>query len=154
MPVDRDQGNDRRPTLVGRPNGDDADGLPGSVSFGPRAERKRGNYPSDLGAGERIRTTDLPFTRSTARCTVRTSFTVSTSHRTDGTRCAGIIRRIVPRTVPRPRPPRPRVSLLCVISLKKGGSDPGKVDLLGYLAEHVIVGEVGTSGDFTGDQEA
>jgi len=29
------------------------------------------------------------------------------------------------------------------------------VDLLGYLAEHVIVGEVGTSpGDFTGDQEA
>jgi hypothetical protein len=45
--------------------------------------------------------------------------------------------------------------LLCVISLEKGGSDPGKVDLLGYLAEHVIVGEAGTSpADFTGDQES
>src|SRR2546423_652867 len=59
--------------------------------------------PSDLGAGERIRTADLPFTRSTAPCNERASCTDGASHRTDGIRCAGIIRRVVPRTVPRGR---------------------------------------------------
>jgi len=37
--------------------------------------------------------------------------------------------------------------------LEKGGSDLGEVDLLGYLAEHLIVGEVKTSpADFTEEQ--
>jgi poly(3-hydroxyalkanoate) depolymerase len=59
---------------------------------------------ADLGAGERDRTADLPFTRTTTQCTVRASCNDGTRHRTDGTRCAGIIRRGVPRTVSRERP--------------------------------------------------
>ena len=58
---------------------------------------------SDLGAGERDRTADLPFTRSTAPCTERTSCTDGTDNRTDSASCAGAIQRVVPRTVPRER---------------------------------------------------
>jgi hypothetical protein len=37
--------------------------------------------------------------------------------------------------------------------LKKGASDLGEVDLLGYMAEHLILGEVKTSpADFNEDQ--
>jgi hypothetical protein len=41
------------------------------------------------------------LTWSTAPCTVRASCTNGAGHRTDSTRCAGIIRPAVPRTVPR-----------------------------------------------------
>lgn len=44
-----------------------------------------------------------PFTRSPASCSGRTSCTDGTGHYTDGTRCSGIIRQDVPRTVPRGR---------------------------------------------------
>jgi len=36
-----------------------------------RAEPRRGDYVADLGAGERVRTAGLPFTRSTAPCAER-----------------------------------------------------------------------------------
>jgi hypothetical protein len=42
--------------------------------------------------GERDRTTDLPFTRSTTPRTMCTSCTDDADHRIDGSRCAGIIR--------------------------------------------------------------
>jgi hypothetical protein len=58
-----------------------------SVSFVSHAE---------LGANQ-------PFTRSTAPRTERASCNDGTAHRTDSTRCAGIIRPVVPRTVPRER---------------------------------------------------
>jgi len=74
----------------------------------------RAETPSYLGAGERDRTADLPFTRSTAPCAVRASCTDGDGHRTDSTRCAGIIRRAVPRTVPRPRALLTVALLLCV----------------------------------------
>ena len=84
------------------------DGSPGccqtdpATTFVPRTEtRQRVCTLSDLGAGERVRTAGLPFTRSTAPCTVRASCTNSTRHRTDSTRCAGIIQSAVPRAVPR-----------------------------------------------------
>jgi hypothetical protein len=51
-----------------------------------------GAHPPDLGAGERDRTADLPFTRSTATCSVRASCTNAPRHRTDSTRCAGLSR--------------------------------------------------------------
>jgi hypothetical protein len=44
-----------------------------------------------------------PRTRSPAPCTERASCTNGTGHRTDGSDCAGIIRRVVPRTVPQGR---------------------------------------------------
>jgi hypothetical protein len=46
---------------------------------------------------------ELPFTSSTAVCTERASCTDGTGHRIDDSCCAGIILRIVPRTVPRGR---------------------------------------------------
>ena len=52
-----------------------------------------------VGAGERDRIADLPFTRSTALCTVRASCADDKGNRTDGISCAGIILRVVPRTV-------------------------------------------------------
>jgi hypothetical protein len=58
---------------------------------------------SDLGAGKRDRTADLPFTRSTASCTECPSCTDTAGHRTDCTRCTGTIRRAVPQTVPHGR---------------------------------------------------
>jgi hypothetical protein len=64
---------------------------------------KRALTPSDLGAGERDRTADLPFTRRPAPRTVRASCTDGTRHRTDSTRCTGNIHSIVPRNVPRGR---------------------------------------------------
>ena len=67
-----------------------------------------------MGAGERIRTADLPFTRSTASCTERSTCTDDTDHRTDGTHHAGIIWRAGPRTGPRPRPLCPWILLLRV----------------------------------------
>ena len=58
--------------------------------------------PSEVdGAGERIRTADLPFTRSTARCAVCASCTDSAAHNPADPRRAGMIRQAVPRTVPR-----------------------------------------------------
>ena len=39
-----------------------------------------------------MRTAGLPFTRSTATCSVRASCTNATRHRTDSTRCAGLSR--------------------------------------------------------------
>ena len=54
-----------------------------------------------LGAGERIRTADLPFTRSTAICNMHASCTDGTGYRTDGARRAGIIWSAGPRTGPR-----------------------------------------------------
>jgi hypothetical protein len=60
-----------------------------------------------------VRTTSLPFTRSTAPCNMQATCTDDTDYRTDGTRSPGIIRRVVP-TVPRPRPFTPFILLLCV----------------------------------------
>ena len=71
---------------------------------------------AELGAGERIRTADLPFTRSTASCNMRATCADDTDHRTDGTHHAGIIWRAGPRTGPQPRRPFPAVLLLCVTS--------------------------------------
>lgn len=87
---------------------------PGPVTFVPRSETSNGRLPPDLGAGERIRTADLPFTRSAAPSIEGASCTDDTDHHTDGTRCAGIIRRAGPRTGPRPRALRPAILLLCV----------------------------------------
>ena len=61
---------------------------------------------------------DLPFTRSTASSSMRASCTDDTGHRADVTRRAGIIRQVVPRTVPCPRPGRPIILLQCVTSLR------------------------------------
>jgi hypothetical protein len=55
---------------------------------------------STLGAGERDRTADLPFTRRMASGSTRASCTVSSVDRTDGTRCAGTSQKTVPRNVP------------------------------------------------------
>ena len=60
-----------------------------------------GLNPTDLGAGERDRAADLPFTRSVLIGCIRASCTDGTGDRTDSTDCAGIILRVVPRTVPR-----------------------------------------------------
>lgn len=49
---------------------------------------------------------------------MRASCTDDTGHRADVTRRAGIIRHVVPRTVPCPRPGRPIVLLRCVTSLR------------------------------------
>ena len=66
----------------------------------------RENTPSTRrsasGAGG-ARTHDRRIMRSTASCTERASCTDGTGHRTDDSHCAGIIRRVVPRTVPRGR---------------------------------------------------
>ena len=80
-----------------------------------------------LGAGERVRTAGLPFTRSTATCIERSSCTDNTDHRTDGTRCAGIIPHAVPRTVPRPRLWPPPSCSLCVTTLRHSHQDLGDV---------------------------
>ena len=56
---------------------------------------------SDKGGGQRLRNPRIM--RSTASCTERSSCTDSTGHRTDGTSCAGIMRSVVPRNVPRGR---------------------------------------------------
>jgi len=56
---------------------------------------------SDLGAGERDRTADLPFTRSTASCSERPICTDGAGYCTDCISCAETIRFAVPRTVPR-----------------------------------------------------
>jgi hypothetical protein len=63
-------------------------------------DRGEGFTLAELGSGEWVRTAGLPFTRSTAPCTVRASCTNGTRHRTNSTRCAGIIQSAVPRTVP------------------------------------------------------
>jgi hypothetical protein len=55
---------------------------------------------AELGAGERVRTAGLPFTRSTAPCTECSTCTDDTDHCTHGTHHAGIIWRV--RRVRRP----------------------------------------------------
>ena len=58
--------------------------------------------PSEVdGAGERIRTAGLPFTRSMARCAVCASCTDSAAHSPADPHRAGMIRQAVPRPVPR-----------------------------------------------------
>jgi hypothetical protein len=56
----------------------------------------------------RNRTDDLRITRGTLSCLTCASCTDITGHRTDSTRCAGIIRRRGPRTGPRPKASRLR----------------------------------------------
>ena len=56
----------------------------------------------------RNRTDDLRITRGTLSCLTCTSCTDITGHRTDSTRCAGIIRRRGPRTGPSPKASRLR----------------------------------------------
>ena len=98
------------------------EGLPGpglhpAVTHGPAALcTSRGYAPDHLGGGSApqlphsrarplawIRQTEQDFTRSVLPGQTRTSCTDSAGYRTDGTRCAGIIQRVVPRTVPRER---------------------------------------------------
>jgi hypothetical protein len=102
----------------------------------------RAETPSDLGAGERDRTADLPFTRSPALCTDRASCTDDTDHRTDSTHHAGIIRSAGPRTGPRLTTTIARCQLLSVTLLRarsrlietsgrrcepgRDGSEPGR----------------------------
>jgi hypothetical protein len=75
-------------------------------------------YLAELGAGERIRTAGLPFTRSVfTRCT-GTNCTNGTGNRTDGIRCAGIILRVVPRTIPRRRRQK------CMAITERSGQKP------------------------------
>jgi hypothetical protein len=81
-----------------------------------------------LGAGERIRTAGLPFTRSTAACTERASCTDDAGHGTDYTHRAGTIWRAVPRTVPRPKLPRPLILLLCVTPPSPAYVSPSELD--------------------------
>ena len=50
----------------------------------------------DLGAGERLRTANLPFTSSAASRAERANCTDGTDNCADGTRCAGIIPCVVP----------------------------------------------------------
>ena len=54
--------------------------------------------------------------RSTAPCTARANCTDDTDNRTDSIRCAGIIRRAIPRTIQRRRRPYPVILLLGVTS--------------------------------------
>src|SRR5579859_1161860 len=56
---------------------------------------------------------------------MRASCIDSTDHRTESTRCPGIIRHVVPRTVPRPRHPSPVALLPCVTSPTAPGARPG-----------------------------
>src|SRR5262249_34705361 len=63
----------------------------------------------ERGAGERIRTTDLPFTRSTATCAARTTCADSTAGCKDGTIYPGLFRLAVPRSAPRREPHRVRL---------------------------------------------
>ena len=53
------------------------------------------------GAGERVRTAGLPFTRSMARCAVCASCTDSAAHSPADPHRTGMIRQAVPRPVPR-----------------------------------------------------
>jgi hypothetical protein len=53
----------------------------------------------------------------------------SKDHRTDGTRCPGIIRRVVPRTVPRLQPSCPAILLLRVTSVTARPGRDGRRDV-------------------------
>jgi len=86
--------------ILGPAGADCAMGLP---LFLPLTQ-VRGPYgPRGHGAGERDRTADLPFTRSTASCAKSPDCTDGMGYCTDDTRRAGIVRQDVPRTVPRGR---------------------------------------------------
>ena len=71
-----------------------------------------------LGGAGGTRTHDRRIMSSTAPCTERASCTDDTGHLTRSTGYAGIIRRVVPRTVPRRHLSRPAIVLLCVTSPK------------------------------------
>ena len=64
-----------------------------AVGIGPR------NGPQAI---PEVRITAGGRVRSTAPCTTVANCTDDTNHRTDGTHYAGIIRRAIPRTIPRP----------------------------------------------------
>ena len=70
-------------------------GLVDGEPFHGRGAR-RGLNPSDLGAGERDRTADQPFTRRVLTGCTRASCTDGTGNSTDGASCAGIFLRVVP----------------------------------------------------------
>jgi hypothetical protein len=95
-----------------------------STNRSTRSGADRVSTLPDLGAGERIRTAGLPFTRRTATCTERASCTDDTGNRTDGTHRAGIVRCAGPRTGPRPRPSCPAILLLCVTLLAELDPNP------------------------------
>ena len=74
-----------------------------SVSPRWRRTRASGLRMLYLGAGERIRTADLPFTRSPFCSYMCSNCTDAASYCSDGTRCAGVFRGVVPRFVPTPQ---------------------------------------------------
>ena len=74
---------------------------PPTQNVRPKREDKSRSNVRPLGAGERVRTADLPFTRSVLTGCTRASCTDGTGNRTEGSRCAGIVLRVVPRNVPR-----------------------------------------------------
>jgi hypothetical protein len=82
----------------------------------PHVHHRDAETPAELGAGDRIRTDALPFTRSTAPCTKRPNCIDDADYRPDGTHHTGIIRHVGPRTGPRPRRPSLLVRLLYVTS--------------------------------------
>jgi len=75
------------------------------------------------GAGG-ARTHDRRIMRTTAPCTSCASRTDDTGYRTDGTHGAGIVRRVGPRTGPRPKRRSLRVLLLCVTPSGAPSSQP------------------------------
>jgi hypothetical protein len=81
-----------------------------------------GKTVADPGAGERIRTAGLPFTRSPALCSERSTCTDDTDHCTEDTHHAGISWRVGPRTGPRPKA-RPCLWVLLPCVPQSGASD-------------------------------
>ena len=84
------------------------------------------NGPQLERAPLRNQTIDLLLTISTAPSTVRASCTDGADHRTDSTRCASIIHRAVPRTVPRLRPCPATVRNLAEVALSILANRPGR----------------------------
>jgi len=86
--------------ILGRAGAGCAMGLP---LFLPLTQVRGLSSTSGHGAGERDRTADPPFTSSTASRAECASCNDGRDNCADGTRCAGIIPCVVPRTVPRGR---------------------------------------------------
>ena len=76
-------------------------------------------------AAYRNRTDDLRITGGVLPACAHATCTDSTDHRTDGAHDAGIIRRAVPRTVPRPRRRGFRKEALIGAIVDRQGSDAG-----------------------------